>query len=136
MTGRGPDSARLRRAVCVVVTNRKGQVLAVGRPDKPGQIGLPGGHVEAGETLISAVGREAAEEAGILLLGERPVYEHQDGGMSVTCYVARHAGHPMPAEGQPVGWVSPRTLCSSKHCPFAGFNRGLFASMRRQGYRI
>lgn len=124
------------RAVCVVVANRKGQVLAVGRPDKPGQIGLLGGHVEPGETLSGAVAREAAEEAGILLLGERVVYEHRDGGMSVTCYVSQFAGVPMPAEGQPVGWVSPAVLCNGRRCPFASFNRGLFASMRRQGYRF
>lgn len=125
-----------KRAVCVVILNPKGHVLAVGRPGLPGKFGLPGGHVEPGESLSQAISRETAEETGALLVSERVVYQHQADGTDVTCYVGRFIGKPFPAEGLPVAWVPPAALCSSSNSPFAGFNRGLFSSMRRQGYRV
>lgn len=136
MKGRSSLS-RGGKAACVVVFDNRGRILAVERPGSGGKkLGLPGGIVERGETTEVAVGREAAEEAGIVLVDPKVVYEHTDGSRDVTCYVSSFLGRPWSAEGLAVGWVEPAVLTDGGRCPFATWNRGLFASMRKQGYRV
>ena len=58
-----------RRAVGAIVLRADGAVLLVqrARPPLAGTWSLPGGKVEAGETLAEAVVREVREETGLLV---------------------------------------------------------------------
>jgi 8-oxo-dGTP pyrophosphatase MutT (NUDIX family) len=66
------------RIAVVVLTDRAGAVLLQLRaPDavaEPGQWGLPGGHVEPGETPARAAARELVEETG-LVVPVRPMWQ-------------------------------------------------------------
>ena len=63
--------------VCVgaVVHDPAGRLLLVrrGRPPSQGRWSLPGGRVEAGETLAEAVEREVLEETGLAVRAGDPV---------------------------------------------------------------
>jgi len=52
----------LPTAVIAVAKTSDGMIAATSRPNEPGRIGLPGGKVEDGETLIQALRRECTEE--------------------------------------------------------------------------
>lgn len=78
----------------------------------PGHWGLPGGHVEPGETLAMAASREAAEEVGIRTdpadlepVGMARYVDGGDAGLDVFFTVHRFAGEPAPlSECDRVGW--------------------------------
>lgn len=61
-------TAAPRLAALAVVLDGKGHVLLVRRRNPPdaGLWGYPGGHVEAGETVLAAAARELHEETGVL----------------------------------------------------------------------
>jgi mutator protein MutT len=65
--GAQDPSQTARLAVGAVVLDDKGRVLLIqrGRPPAAGTWTLPGGHVEAGEGLETAVLRELREETGL-----------------------------------------------------------------------
>jgi putative (di)nucleoside polyphosphate hydrolase len=58
-------SQTFRAGVGAVITNGKGQVLALERKDIPGSWQLPQGGLEIGESPLEAVKREILEETGI-----------------------------------------------------------------------
>src|SRR5689334_5758640 len=72
-----PLQREMRLIVVCVVRNASEEVLLCRMPSDrgvfPGQWGLPGGGVEAGETLEQALRREVREELGVDLVEWRPL---------------------------------------------------------------
>lgn len=76
----------MKQAVNNIIVNEKGQVLILKRAVRkekayPGLWDLPGGGVEAGETLQKAAAREAKEETGLDIKPEENyfyVYHYKD----------------------------------------------------------
>jgi ADP-ribose pyrophosphatase YjhB (NUDIX family) len=121
-----PDRPYLAVSAAII---RDGRVLVAQRV-KPGSahglFTLPGGVVEAGETLIEAVGREVREETGIAiepvaLAGHREfILRDKDSKVSrhfvILCFACRW----LSGEGQPneeladLRWVRPSELAALK----------------------
>jgi ADP-ribose pyrophosphatase YjhB (NUDIX family) len=103
---------------------RDGKVLVVRRARKPALnlYTLPGGGVEAGETLIEAVAREVREEtaltvAPVALAGHREVIERDENGrvarhFVILCFACRYlAGEPaLNEELDDARWLAPEAL--------------------------
>jgi 8-oxo-dGTP diphosphatase len=107
---------------------RDGKVLIVRRARKPalGVYTLPGGVVEAGETLEQAIVREVKEEtaldiAPVTLAGHREVVIRDDEGrverhFVILCFAARWLGGE-PARNEELDearWVDPAELAGLK----------------------
>ncbi len=76
---------------------------------------FPGGKVEAGESLQSALARELLEELGIEIGAARPLLEvrHDYGDKEVLLdvhLIREFAGTARGLEGQPLRWVPPGEL--------------------------
>lgn len=75
-----------RPSTAAILTNKKGEILLVKRSDEPfkGYWDLPGGFVDAGESLEEALKRELAEETGLKITELKYVgsaeesYEYRD----------------------------------------------------------
>ncbi len=99
-------------AACAYVENAAGEILLVRTRDRPDTWEMPGGRVEAGETLVEAVRREVAEETGIqvepsALVG---VYENVELAVLVAVFRARLvSGEVRPQAGEilEAAFVSP-----------------------------
>lgn len=87
----------------VLIVNEKNEVLAIRRSQsderRPGQWDFPGGWVEADEDTLTAVKREAVEEAGIALNDPTLVYAFSEmttnhGSGTWLLYVDHVAGDP------------------------------------------
>lgn len=110
-------------AVSAVIV-RDGEFLAVrrARPPMQGRFTLPGGGVEAGETLTEAVRREVREETGLViepaaLAGHREVITRDDAGrvqrhFVILAFAARWvAGEPrLNEELAEARWMRPAAL--------------------------
>ena len=72
-TNEFPDSPV---AAVGAIVFRDGAVLLVKRADEPnrGRWSIPGGSLEAGETVEQAAARECLEETGVVVRPVRPVY--------------------------------------------------------------
>ncbi len=101
-----------------VVVDAGHRVLLTRRPEHVHQGGrweFPGGKVEAGETLATALARELQEELGITPLRASPLLEisHDYGDKHVLLdvhVVWEFAGEPSAMEGQPMAWVEAAAL--------------------------
>jgi len=87
----------------VLVVNEKGEVLALRRSKtderRPGQWDFPGGWVDADEDTLTAVKREAMEEAGLTLIDPTLVFSFSEmttqyGSGTWLLYVDRISGDP------------------------------------------
>ena len=108
---------RIHVAAGAVFDDRQ-RVLICRRPPHVHQGGLwefPGGKLEPGETIESALRRELREETGIDVISARPLirvhHAYPDREVlldvwRVETFSGKAAGH----EGQPVRWVLPREL--------------------------
>jgi 8-oxo-dGTP diphosphatase len=97
-----------------VIKNSLGQILIAKRANDVHQGGLwefPGGKVEAGESVLSALARELREELAIEVSSAQPLIQicHDYGDKSVqldVCIVEEFTGTAVGNEGQPVRWVN------------------------------
>ena len=118
-----------------VIRGVDGQILLAKRPEDKHQGGLwefPGGKVEAGETVQSALARELDEELGIRPSASRPLiqvrHDYPDKQVLLDVWeVSAFTGEPHGAEGQPLAWVSPRQLGDYE---FPAANRPIVAAAR------
>ena len=67
-----------RLTVDAVVFNDRGEVLLIKRRNPPRGWALPGGFVDVGETLETAVARELAEETGLRARSVRQFHTYSD----------------------------------------------------------
>lgn len=109
---------RLIHVAAGVILNDRDQVLLALRPVHKHQGGLwefPGGKVEAGESVASALARELEEELNLIVVDASPflVIEHDYGDKHVRLdvwKVTRHTGNPQGREGQAIAWVDRAAL--------------------------
>ena len=121
-----PDPAKTRRtAVDAVVFDDSGRILLQHRADFD-MWGLPGGAIEAGETLTDAIVREVKEESGldvevVRLIGaySEPEYtttRYPDGNivhyvsLTVECRVTGGQLRPQRSESKAVRFFDPHDL--------------------------
>lgn len=98
-----------------LILREDGSLLLAERPqDKPwsGWWELPGGKLEAGETVLQALARELKEELGIDVKTATPwvTYIHEypkDIVRLAFCRVTQWSGTPAGVEGQTLTWVNP-----------------------------
>ncbi len=101
-----------------VIRGEDGRILIARRADSQHQGGLwefPGGKVESGEDVETALARELREELGIEVGASRPLiqvsHDYPDKQVLLDVReVTAFSGQPHGAEGQPLAWVSPREL--------------------------
>ena len=101
-----------------VIRRGDGHILLAKRADQQHQGGLwefPGGKVEVGESVSTALHRELQEELGIAVTAARPLikvqHDYPDKQVLLDVWeVSGFTGEPHGAEGQPLAWVSPRQL--------------------------
>lgn len=99
-----------------LITRPDGSLLLAERPaGKPwaGWWELPGGKIEAGESVLEALARELKEELGIDVTESTPwvTYTHEYPKTIVRlsfCRVTGWTGEPAGIEGQRLAWVDPR----------------------------
>jgi len=101
-----------------VITDKDGLILIAKRHDDVHQGGLwefPGGKVEAGELVETALKRELAEELGIELLSCEPLLEirhdyHDKAVLLDVWHVTAFDGQAYGREQQPIRWVLSESL--------------------------
>lgn len=104
-----------------VILRHDGHVLLGSRPaGKPweGWWELPGGKIEAGETVLQALARELKEELDISVTHAEPwvIYTHEYPKNTVRLHFYRihnWQGEPRGLEGQEIKWVAPRNPSTS-----------------------
>jgi len=98
-----------------LIPQEDGSLLLAERPgDKPwpGWWELPGGKIEAGETVLQALARELKEELDIVVTTATPwvtyVHEYPKNIVRLAfCRVTQWQGSPTGIEGQRLAWVNP-----------------------------
>jgi 8-oxo-dGTP diphosphatase len=101
-----------------VILDSRGRVLITRRASQAHQGDLwefPGGKVEAGESLSTALTRELREELGIAVGRTSALLEvHHDYGDKAVLLdvhvVWEYSGEARPLERQPMAWVTPQEL--------------------------
>ena len=116
----------MNNAVCAIIFNESGQLLATHRRDDNNDWGLPGGKVDPGEPGLTAIIREVIEETGIettySYIRTRP-----DGIYQVACYFGSTPGiKQVTDDHEGLGaWVDPKLVLTGS---FGEFNRSLFSA--------
>ena len=121
-----------------VIRGADGRILIAKRADSQHQGGLwefPGGKVEDGESIETALARELNEELGIVVTASRPLIEvrHDYPDKQVLLdvrEVTAYTGEPHGAEGQPLRWVTARELPDYE---FPAANRPIVSAARLPG---
>jgi ADP-ribose pyrophosphatase YjhB (NUDIX family) len=107
------DPTDIRLSVSAVVWREStgGRELLLMRRSDNGHWGLPGGYVEAGESVSEAVAREVLEETGVRIAVGRLVGVYSDPARQVIEYAPGRRVHAVNLcfEGQPLGQGEPTT---------------------------
>jgi 8-oxo-dGTP pyrophosphatase MutT (NUDIX family) len=82
----------VRSSVSAVIFDRRRRLLLQQRSDG-GQWGLPGGSVEIGESLATAVAREVLEETGLTVVPRRLIGVYSDPALQVVRYPDGNVWH-------------------------------------------
>lgn len=116
--------------VVTLLLLKDGQVLSVSRKDNPKDLGLPGGKVDPGETLLQAAARELKEETGVDAMNVTHVFEAVSSSgeyYSYTFHVSAWEGEPYSVEAGIVAWVDPKMLIAGQM--FSAYNKALFTHL-------
>lgn len=105
-------------AAYVLAVRDDGAVLAVSRPDPPLRFGLPGGHVEPGESYMEAAGRELCEETGLWAPELVLLYWHEDPKQLAAFYAPRVTGWLRSSDEGWARWVDPRMVVCTPAAAF------------------
>lgn len=122
-------------AVCAIIKSGDGYV-GVSRKFDDTKWGLPGGKVDAGEGVVTAIQRELYEEIGCKFPSSwfAPIYVGlSDGEVQywVTTFVVDlpypfDITNTTPEAGISIKNISKEELCSYNVSPFAAYNRSMF----------
>lgn len=115
----------------IAVVRHEGRFLLVKRAKQPnaGTWGFPGGHVELGETALTAAERELREETGVVGTAHRyltnvdVIVRNADGSVlfhyllaAVECHY--ESGTPVAADdAADAGWFAPQEITSLRQSP-------------------
>ena len=113
-----PEKSLSVNVAAGVLQDTRGQVLISQRLPGTHQAGaweFPGGKINVGETPLTALTRELAEELGIVVRTAAPLtrFTHRYADRSVVLDVWRvteYDGMPRGLEGQPIRWAVPESL--------------------------
>lgn len=129
------DNTSAIHVAVAVIKGDDGRILLARRPNDKHMGGLwefPGGKVESGEDIRTALQRELQEELAISFSEMKPLITicHNYPGKTVlldTWEVSGIQGKPVGNEGQPILWVSPKQLTELEFPPA---NRPIIAAAR------
>jgi len=124
-----------------VIRGADRRILIAQRAQSQHQGGLwefPGGKVEPGEDVRTALARELREELGIEVTGARPLikveHDYVDKQVLLDVWeVHAFTGQPHGAEGQPLAWVTARELPGYD---FPAANQPIVAAARLPGHYL
>ena len=134
----------MKKAACVLLIRPSdGKLVVASRRGEPGDIGLPGGKVDPGETCLEAAVRELYEETGIALQAEEVVQVYVRPCLGETDYetttfmcmaddVSPRADFKEPFEqekGITIRWAAWDELISPENA-FAIYNSSLYDHVR------
>lgn len=123
-------TAPVPTAVCALVRDAAGRVLAVSRRHDHADLGLPGGKVDPGEAPTAAALRELHEETGLVGRDPVPVFTMAAGGHVTTTFVVVVDDDEIhTAETGRVAWLEPDELDVLTRGSFGTYNLALLTEL-------
>jgi 8-oxo-dGTP pyrophosphatase MutT (NUDIX family) len=117
----------MKKAVCVLLQNDKGQVLGVSRKTDHNDMGFIGGKVDDTDPNPEfAAIRETKEETGLDITNLKLVDTRMYDGYDTHLYVAEYSGDINYDEPHVVKWVEPSVLLQGS---FGDYNEIVFRDL-------